>query len=382
MRRIHWRYWTGVAGAAACALAALPAGAQNMGISPSGGTAPAPAGGPAAPAVATSEAYGRINLDLENLPADEAVRRLGGVLASEVQIEGTSTRKVTLKLENMPVREALEHAASAIGATWKRVYVFGKDLGLAPPTPVPTGLTVSLNLNDTPCQAAAAIAAKAAGARMEAEEALTGRVTLSGKEIPVEEAMEKIARAAGATWRTRYVFKLDATLPAPLPGETKPATGQPKTPEKNVPSYERDRFKYDPTGKRIFPKMPKERRTRYNSLGKYGAKLQPMKAPDVAKLEKMSQLGSYAGIFSEEDETKRGEQIKLFRQALETQAERLDRFNPAQRRVATKLSRNQLQSILDDARALTEAQKKEIVPITDYLKQRIGELDKMLGKTK
>jgi hypothetical protein len=383
MKRIHWRYWVGLAGAAAWAVVALPTGAQNMGITPSGGTAPGPSAEAApTPAVPTSEMYGRISLEMENVPAEDALRRLGAVLASEVQIEGTSTRRVTLKLENLPVRDALERASAAIGATWKRVYVFSKDTGLAAPAPVPTGLTVNLNLTDTSCQAAATIAAKAAGARMEADGELTGRVTVAGKDLPVEETMDRIAKAAGATWRIRYVFKLDATLPASSPADTKPETTQPNPPEKNIPSYERDRYRVGPNGKRVFPRMPKERRTRYNTLGKYGAKAKPKPAPDVAKLEQISRLGNFAGIFSEENDTKRGEQIQLFLLALQTQSQRLDNFDPAQRRMATRLSRNQFQTILDDVRQLSEEQKKEIAPIIDFLKKRIGELDKVLETTK
>jgi hypothetical protein len=386
MRRIHWKYWMGVAGAAACAIAAAPAGAEEtmpsppVDAAPVTGTPTPPA--PATPPAVTAETLGRVSLDLEGVAAEDAARRLGSVLGSDVQIEGSSTRKVTLKLESVPVRDALERAAAAIGATWKRVYVFSKDLGLTTPAPVSTGLTVNLNLADTSCQAAAIIAAKAAGARMEAETELTGRVTLSGKEIPVEEAMERIAKAAGATWRTRYLFKLDATLPVPPPDETKPATTPTKPVEKNIPSYERDRYRVGPNGRRIFPRMPKERRTRFNTLGKYGAKMPPRQPVDVEKLEKMSRLGSFAGIFSEADEAKRAEQIQLFRKALETQSQRLDKYNPAQRRMATKLSRQQLALILQDTKALTEEQKKEVTPITDFLKQRIAELDRVLGKTK
>lgn len=390
MKRKRLQHLIALAGAAAWVGTGVPAhGEDRPAVSAPGADAAAPAPPapslPSAAASAPEEATvlpGRVSLELIDLPVEEIARRLGAALGSEVRLEGNTARRGTLKLENATVREALDRAATAMSGSWKRVYSFTKGGGLKLPPPVPTGLTVSLNLSDASCQTAAIIAAKAAGATVEGAADLTGRVTLVAKDLPVEAVMERIATEAGATWRAIYVFKLDAAVPVP-PRDNKdlPEVPDPLNDDPSIPVYERNRGVMGPRGRRRFHSMPKERRTRYNTLGRYGAKMPSVPPPDVEKLERLSRLGSFAGIFSLDDAQKRAEQIRLFRQALELQSRRLEAFRPEQRHVATRLTRNQLQSILDDALALDDKQKEEVAPILDYLKDRLKELDALLGET-
>jgi hypothetical protein len=252
--------------------------------------------------------------------------------------------------------------------------VFAKASGVLPPPAQPTGLTVNVNLTDASCQTAAIIAAKAAGGRLEVPGELTGRVTLVGKEIPVEEAMDKIAKAADVTWRTIYEFKADAAVVPDKP-EVKPSVQpDPKKDDPKIPIYERERGLYGPKGRQRYRSQPAVRRTKYNTLGKYGVKMPDRQVPDVEKMEKLARLGAFSGVFSVDDEKERAERVKRFRAALETQARRLDSYQPRYRRAATQLAKTQLQSILDDVVALDEKQKKEVAPLVDYIKKRLQEL--------
>jgi hypothetical protein len=386
MKRVSSRRTIALAGTLACALVAgLPARAETAPPAPANPPATAPgdgAGRPASGLPAPTDAAARpastepalISLDLSDTTLEQALQRLGAAMGSEIRLEGAGGRRVSLKLEGATVLQALDRAAAVLHGTWKRLFIFTKTGGLVPPPAQPTGLTVSLSLTDTNCQTAAIIAAKAAGGRMEAEGELPGRVTLVGKDLPVEEAMNKIAKAAGMTWRTVYLFKA-ADLPAATNTEVKPpANPDGRNVDPKLPVYERDRGRYGPKGNQRFHSMPKERRTRYNQLGKYGAKMPARQVPDVDKMEKLSRLGAFAGVFSADDEKEREERIKRFRAALETQSRRLEGYKPEYRKVATKLAKSQLQSILDDAKALDEQQKKEVAPVLDYIRKRLQEL--------
>jgi hypothetical protein len=355
-----------------------PGGAPPPSASP---TAPAPAKPPVTTPAATDPVAppapgtpASISLDLPDTTLEKALQRLGSAIGSEVRLDGPGSRSVSLKLEDLTVPQALARAASVLHGTWKRIFIFTKSVGVVPPPAQPSGLTVSLNLTDASCQTAAIIAAKASGGRLETTGELTGKVTLVGKELPVEETMSKIAQAAGMTWRTIYEFKADATV-APETADVKPAVKpDPKQDDSSIPIYERDRGLFGPKGNRRYHNQPKEKRTRYNTLGKYGVKMPERKVPDVEKMEKLSHLGAFAGVFSADDEKEREERIKRFRAALETQARRLDAYKPEYRHAATQLAKSQLQSILKDVQALDETQKKEVSSIVDYIKKRLQDL--------
>jgi hypothetical protein len=366
------------------ALAGTLAGVLTAGLSARAATTPA-APAPPKPPVTTpavtdpvappaTGAPPAISLDLPDTTLEQALRRLGSAIGSEVRLDGPGSRHARLKLEDVSVPEALSRAASMLHGTWKRIFIFAKSTGVVPPPAQPSGLTVNLNLTDASCQTAAIIAVKAAGGRLETPGELTGKVTLVGKDLPVEETMSKIAQAAGMTWRTIYEFKADATV-APEKTEVKTEVKpDPKKDDPSIPSYERDRGLFGPKGHQRFHSQPKEKRTRYNTLGKYGVKMPERQVPDVEKLEKLSRLGAFAGIFSADDEKEREERIKRFRAALETQARRLDTYKPEYRRAATQLAKSQLQSILNDVKTLDETQKKEVTSIVDYIKKRLQDL--------
>jgi hypothetical protein len=376
MKRVCSRRTIALAGTLACALAAgLPARAETAPAAPAPANPPATAPAPTVPvAQPAPREPGLISLELSDITLEQALQRLGGAIGSEVRLEGLGSRTVSLRLEDATVPQAMARAASTFRGTWKRVFVFTKALGLVPPPAQPTGLTVSVNLTDASCQTAAIIAAKAAGGRLETPGELTGRVTLVGKDLPVEEAMEKIAKAAGMTWRTVYEFKAEAVV-VPDKTDVKPTVKpDPKKDDPKIPIYERNRGLFGPKGNQRFHSQPKEKRNRYNTLGKYGVKMPERQVPDVEKMEKLSRLGAFAGVFSTDDEKEREERIQRFRAALETQARRLEAYKPQYRSAATHLAKSQLQSILDDVKALDEKQKKEVAPLVDYIKKRLQEL--------
>jgi hypothetical protein len=378
MNRNSSRHAVGLAVAILLAIP-LTSNAEDLVAKASPEGAASPAGAEVEGGAAPGES-GRLSLEVIDLDAEQAAKRLGAALGAEVRLEGPTGRRVTLKLAGLTVNEALDRVATAFGGNWKRIYQFTQGVTIPYPPSVPTGLKVSLNLNDTSCRAAAIVAAKAAGGQLEVIGELSGRVSLVGKEIPVEQAMAQIAAAAGAAWRPVYTFKVEAAVAQPARTDVKPTPDNSNTPirrhlNRDLPVYDRNRgLIIGPDGKRRYHNQPKQRRTRENTVGFYGAKPKPAPPVDLDRMEKLSRLGSFAGIFSTEDEKERAQRIQRFRQALETQAERLDAYKPHVRVVASQLTLTQLQGIVQDAKALSEEQRKEVAPILDYVGERIKEL--------
>src|SRR5205823_5455143 len=112
----------------------------------------------------------------------------------------------------------LAQAAKTLGGRWQVLYHLSTQESPSA-APVPSGVALKLSLPDVSCQAAASLVAKMAGGRVERDGDLTGQVSLEGTAIPVEEAMDAIARAAKASWRRIYVMRVDA-LPQALPPRT------------------------------------------------------------------------------------------------------------------------------------------------------------------
>jgi hypothetical protein len=359
--------------------ASLPSHADEP-TAPAPSEVVAPSEASASPGAVAPGEPGRLSLELTDLDAELVAQRLGAALGAEVRVQGPVGRRVTVKLAGLTPNEALDRVVAAFGGSWKRAYQFTQGVSVKYPTSLPTGLKVSLNLNDTSCRAAAIIAAKAAGGQLEVIGELSGRVTLVGKEIPVEQAMAQIAEAAGAVWRPVYTVKVEAAVAEPPRTDVKTPEKATDTPirriiDRNRPIYDRNRgLIIGPDGRRRYHNQPKERRTRNNTVGYYGAKPKPVPPVDVERLEKLSRLGSFAGIFSTQDAKEREQRILRFRQALQTQAERLEAYRPQVRVVASRLTLSQLEGIVNDAEVLSEEQRKEVAPILDYVDERIKEL--------
>src|SRR5206468_1970533 len=116
-------------------------------------------------------------------------------------------------------------------------------------------------------------------------------------------------------------------------------------------------------------------RDKYHMFGSLGAQpAEPQKPVDLQKLEELSNLGLYAGIFAIEDETERKTQVKRFIAGMESQARKLENYQPRQRRAAEMALTSQLQQYIVDVDALSHDQKKVVQPLIDYITKRLKEM--------
>jgi hypothetical protein len=314
-----------------------------------------------ADALAQPASTGRITLTIAGEAPADVAHSLGEALGAEVRFDGSLPRTLTVALKDLPATEALDKVASAVGGKWEPVYRFTKNE--APPGPVtPTGLTLSLRLTDVPCATAAAMVARMVNAKLETEGEIEGMITLSGGDMPVEEALDAIATAAGMVWRPIYLVHASNT---PVVSGIKPAGGNDATALGADPTK---RMRRD-SGKR------KRVRDKYHMLGALGAAPEaPPKPVDLQKLEELSNLGLYAGIFGIEDETERKMQVKRFIAGMESMARKLENYQPHQRRAAEMALSTQLQQYIVDVDALSHDQRQEVQPLIDYIKKRLQEM--------
>ena len=101
---------------------------------------------------------------------------------------------------------------------------------------------------------------------------------------------------------------------------------------------------------------------------------------DLQKAEELAKLGQFAGIFSVEDETERKQRIKRFIAGLESQARKLENFEPRGRVSALRILAIQLQQYISDYEALNDAQKKEVQPLMDKINERMTEIQAIINK--
>jgi hypothetical protein len=127
-------------------------------------------------------------------------------LGGEVRFEGALPVTMSLSVTELPVAAVLDQVSAAVKGKWERAYRLSRNETAGAAAPVRTGLKVTLRLENLPCATVAAIVARMSGARIEADGEIEGTVTISGADMPVEEAMDAIARAAGMTWRPVYVI--------------------------------------------------------------------------------------------------------------------------------------------------------------------------------
>jgi hypothetical protein len=312
---------------------------------------------PAAPkAIApTASLPATISLDLKEAKAPEVERTLRAALGMDVRIDGFLLRPVTLKLEATPRNEALAKIAESLGASWRRLHSWTPAAG-GQPVALKTKTTVRPRLTSAPTASAAAMLAASAGAWAEGHTKLAGKVTFDGKEIPLDQALAKIARAAGASCRELIVFRTKAfeerekALAARGRGDEK--TGGPS-------------------------KRPK--RTKYTVLGKYGAKAPAPQVFDPEEAEARAALGAFGGIFATVDRAERLQKVRRLRASMETQNRRQENYRPEHRTLAITFEMRHLKEMLADYELLTDEQKKDVKVLVDYVKKRMAKLESVLA---
>jgi hypothetical protein len=310
-----------------------------------------------------------VSIGAVNVTLPELAKQMSDALGCEVRVEGAATDKVTLSLKDVPTSALLSRAETVLGGHWKVLYHVSTREPAAPAAP-PSGVVVDLKLPSASCQAAAAVVARMAGGRLDRDGELTGDVSLVGKAMPVEEAMDKIARAANASWRRIYVMKIEAlpqtvTARAPDTDDSKPDTHRsPKakpgpTPFSNHPSV---------TGK---PTKLTKRDWRHARPTSYAEGIQPVQ-PTLEEIQKHQMLGLYGTFFLVDTPAGRETAMKSFRSGLDVQLKRLEALQPSQRYITTMRTRQNFQRLIDDFANLDEDQKKEAQALYDYAKEKLA----------
>jgi hypothetical protein len=170
------------------------------------------------------------SVDVRLRAADGAViaRTLGDALGGTVRIEGGAPMPLTLDLQGVPARAALAAVAQALHGSWRPVYAMSPGAATTGARrPVALGRVVTASLDGVSARTALSLVARGAGGTVEMVAELPQRVTLHAKDMPVEQALDEVAKQAGATWSVSYVIKAGAAPPPPA-----------STPPPNPPSGE------------------------------------------------------------------------------------------------------------------------------------------------
>lgn len=308
---------------------------------------------------------------------DVALAGLAGLmteaLGCEVRIEGQATGTVSLSVKNVSPATLLSKSAAVLGGRWQVVYRLSTKEPAPAAAPVPSGTTLKLEMPDVSCHAAASLVARMAGAKVERDGSLPGQVSLVGAAMPVEEAMDAIAKAAGASWRRIYVMRVDtlpqapttrsARAPAPKNEDAEPKARPKKKPEPKLFSSHPS-----PTGR---PSKFGRRDRSKSNMGGYMPGIQPIQ-PTLEEIQKHAMLGLYGSFFLFDSESGRASAMRNFQSGLENQLRRLEQLPPSQRRVTTMMTRTNFQRLVEDYRALSDEQKKEAQELYEFAREQLG----------
>jgi hypothetical protein len=163
-----------------------------------------------------------VNVHLQAADAAAIARNLGAALGGTVRIEGTPAAAVTLDLQGVAPRAALDAAATALNGSWRPIYSMSAGAtNTVSRRPVPLGRTVTASMDGVSARTALSLVARGGGATVEMVGELSQRVKLDLKEIPVEQALDEIARQAGANWSVIYLLKAGTAAAASSPQPTR-----------------------------------------------------------------------------------------------------------------------------------------------------------------
>jgi hypothetical protein len=308
----------------------------------------------------------RVSLEATNATLDALARLMSESLGCEVRIEGVATGTVSVNLKDVTTAALLAQTAQTLGGRWQVLYRLSTKEPAAPPAAA-SGLLLKLNLTDVSCQAAASVVARMAGGKVERDGELSGQVSLVGGAMPVEEAMDKIASAAKASWRRIYVIHVDA-----LPSSAAHTAGNDdsKDPDKNSKPKRKPEPKPwsshpSPTG------QPTKFARRDRKAPKvYAQGIRPVQ-PTLEEIEKHAMMGLYGTFFLLDSEGGRETAMKNFQAGLDAQLRRLQALPPNQRRITTMMTRTNFQRLIDDFVNLNDDQKKEAQKLYDYAKEQL-----------
>jgi hypothetical protein len=306
---------------------------------------------------------------------DIALAGLAGLLTEalgcEVRIEGQATGTVSVTAKDVSPATLLSKSAAALGGRWQVLYRLSTKEPAPTTEPVPSGISLKLEMPDVSCQAAASMVARMAGAKIERDGTLTGQVALVGAAMPVEEAMDAIAKAAGASWRRIYVMRVDTLPQTPATRSSKtpePKDEEPKPKPKRKPEPKLFSSHPSPTGR---PARSGRRDRSKSNMGDYLPGIQPVQ-PTLEAIQKHAMLGLYGSFFLFDSESTRVSAMRTFQAELESQLRRLEQLPPSQRRVTTMMTRTNFTRLVEDYRSLSDDQKKEAQDLYEFAKEQLN----------
>lgn len=312
-----------------------------------------------------------VSLEAKDVPLAGLAGLMTEALGCEVRIEGAAAGTVSLSATDVSPAALLSQSAAALGGRWQTLYRLSATEPAPTTSPVPSGITLKLEMPDVSCHAAASVVARMAGAKVERDGELTGQVSLVGAAMPVEEAMDAIARAANASWRRIYVMRVDAlpqaptTRKAPAPKTDEP---EPKAKPKRKPEPKLFSSHPSPTGKPS--KFGRRDRTK-SSMGGYLPGIQPVQ-PTLEEIQKHAMLGLYGSFFLFDSESGRTTAMRNFQAGLESQLRRLEQLPASQRRITTMMTRRNFERLIEDFRNLSDEQKKEAQDLYEFAREQVN----------
>src|SRR5437016_4510492 len=128
-----------------------------------------------APAASTP-GVARVTLEMAHAKPADVAKRLGEALGGEVRFEGTVPEELSLSITDLPVVAALDKIAETASGKWERIYRFSKNSAATTTPPARTGRDVTLRVSAIPCGTAAAMVAHLAGAKIEKDGEIEGKV--------------------------------------------------------------------------------------------------------------------------------------------------------------------------------------------------------------
>jgi hypothetical protein len=159
-----------------------------------------------------------VDVSLHSADAATLAQTLSRALGGKVRLEGNLSAPVTLDLAGATVHAALDAVAGAVSGTWRPVYrVTAGAASPAAARPVPLGRQVNAILANVSARAAFALVARAGGGTLELPPDLDQRVNLVANDLPVEQALDELAKQTGAAWSVTYLLKPGVILPSPRP---------------------------------------------------------------------------------------------------------------------------------------------------------------------
>jgi hypothetical protein len=307
---------------------------------------------------------------------DMALAGLAGLLTEalgcEVRIEGQASGTISLSVKDVSPATLLSQSATALGGRWQVIYRLSTKEPAPTTVPVLSGISLKLEMPDVSCHAASSVVARMAGAKVERDGELTGQVSLVGAAMPVEDAMDAIAKASGASWRRIYVMRVDALPQAPTTRQARATPDktdepEPKAKPKRKPDPKLFSSHPSPTGS---PSRGGKRDRTKPSMGGYLPGVKPMQAT-LEEIEKHAMLGLYGSFFLFESEAARSSAMRNFQAGLESQLRRLEQLPASQRRVTTMMTRRNFDRLVEDFRSLNDDQKKEAQELFDFAKEQL-----------